>query len=240
MDVFCVEGLTSLLLTASLDQTVLLWEWNSERNKVKARHCCRGHAGSVDTISVDPTGTKVRLERARQKLKRQQRVLRLMTLDVCGKHFQFCSGSWDKMLKIWSAGMIPEWFKASLLLKKVLLWCCYKLYFLCCQCLQMSKMRSRSRLTDQGKNRRLSSLALPGWVHNQSMIDWRISPLSHCKMSFCFLGHRLPWWHYRDTARQCHLSCGVTVRRFVVRLGTTPSAYGTSILEGWKLRWWEK
>ncbi|XP_043965100.1 ribosome biogenesis protein wdr12 [Gambusia affinis] len=64
------DGLTSLLLTASLVTRPAVIA-HLRRTAAVLIHCCRGHTGSVDAISTDPTGSK------------------------------FCSGSWDKMLKIW-------------------------------------------------------------------------------------------------------------------------------------------
>ncbi|KAK7493213.1 hypothetical protein BaRGS_00015550 [Batillaria attramentaria] len=69
---------TSTFVTGSHDQTALLWRWHGDSNEVDCVHACRGHAGSVDCVAVGPTREKM------------------------------CTGSWDKMLKLWSADCSTE------------------------------------------------------------------------------------------------------------------------------------
>jgi len=60
-------------ISCSQDQTILLWEMKEgkDQNHPDCVHICRGHAGSVDCLSVNQSKER------------------------------FASGSWDKMIKIW-------------------------------------------------------------------------------------------------------------------------------------------
>ncbi|XP_064470998.1 ribosome biogenesis protein WDR12 homolog [Ornithodoros turicata] len=62
-----------IFVSTSHDETAMLWQWNKNANAIESVHVCKGHARSVDCVDVDGTQTK------------------------------FATGSYDHMLKIWSA-----------------------------------------------------------------------------------------------------------------------------------------
>jgi len=69
------NGVPGSFISASQDQTAVVWKYNPEDNTSEAVHVCKGHTRSVDCLAVNPNGDK------------------------------FASGSWDKMIKIWEAGV---------------------------------------------------------------------------------------------------------------------------------------
>ncbi|XP_068743459.1 ribosome biogenesis protein WDR12 homolog [Montipora capricornis] len=65
-----------LFISSSQDQSIRLSQWFGKESKADCVHVCKGHSQSVDALAVDDSKTK------------------------------FCSGSWDKTLKIWSC--VPD------------------------------------------------------------------------------------------------------------------------------------
>lgn len=73
-----LDSSVGVFASASQDQTAMIWEWNVETNAVNCVYVCKGHERGIDAIAVNPSS-------------------QLMA-----------TGSWDTMLKVWSAGMQDE------------------------------------------------------------------------------------------------------------------------------------
>lgn len=47
-----------MFVSGSHDQTLLVWKWRAT-NEVDCLYVCKGHAGSVDCVTVHPDGERV-------------------------------------------------------------------------------------------------------------------------------------------------------------------------------------
>lgn len=153
--------------------------------------------------------------------------------------FQFCSGSWDKMLKIWSAGMFPEWSNEHYWTKSKLLsssntFCL--LSVLTDEADEIEEPADRPRKKQKTQQLGLTRVSAESDYNGLKWTYWVVPE----KVVMFTRSHRLPWWHCLDTTRPFPLSCGATVRRFAAHPGTTQSACGTSRLEKWRRHWWDR
>ncbi|KAJ9594312.1 hypothetical protein L9F63_014257 [Diploptera punctata] len=65
-------------VSASHDQTAMLWEWNVSSNAVECIHVCRGHERGLECVGISPCKSRM------------------------------ATGGWDTRLKIWSADIHEE------------------------------------------------------------------------------------------------------------------------------------
>ena len=52
-------GSQKRFVTGSHDETLLTWTWSRRDNELRCVAACRGHARSVDCVSVSPDGLQV-------------------------------------------------------------------------------------------------------------------------------------------------------------------------------------
>jgi ribosome biogenesis protein len=69
---------TGMFASGSKDQTIMIWEWDVNKNKAQCIFTCKGHERAVECVSVSPDGR------------------------------QIASGSWDNLLKVWSATSLED------------------------------------------------------------------------------------------------------------------------------------
>ncbi|XP_001602606.2 ribosome biogenesis protein WDR12 homolog [Nasonia vitripennis] len=70
-----LDGENGTFVSASQDQTAVLWKWNVESNSVESIHICKGHERGLEAVGVNTANNLM------------------------------ATGSWDTMLKIWSTSL---------------------------------------------------------------------------------------------------------------------------------------
>ncbi|XP_034948581.1 ribosome biogenesis protein WDR12 homolog [Chelonus insularis] len=73
-----MDSETGIFVSASQDQTAIIWDWNIARNSVDCIHMCRGHEQALESVGVNK-GSGV-----------------------------MATGAWDTMIKIWSTAADDE------------------------------------------------------------------------------------------------------------------------------------
>lgn len=73
VDWISLDDQNGRFVSTSQDQTAMIWQWNIDSNAVECISVCKGHERGVDSVCVSPDAQR------------------------------FATGSWDTMLKVWSA-----------------------------------------------------------------------------------------------------------------------------------------